>query len=549
MRAIYSFLILLFSFHGSVHAQSPDWAWAKSAGGNNNAVGYAICTDAANNSYVTGQFWCSTLAFGTDTLTNTGGSNVFVAKYDASGNVIWARSSSGNGDGYSTSVCTDHQGNVYVTGSFTYTMVFGTDTLTISKNDYDVFTVKYDSSGNVVWARCASNVGFIPPFGGEYQGSGIGTDAGGNVYVGGIFSDTIVFEHDTLIHIEEVSPFIVKYDASGALVWAKYIAGYVTSCTMSTDANGNSYITGTYSNSQIIFDNDTILNPSQTNNVFVAKYDSSGNVKWAKSAERSMAIYGVAGGSSITTDAGGNVLMSGYFNCDSISFGNHTFVSIDSAGGVFLVKYDPSGNLIWVKTGNEYALTNVTTDAIGDVYLTGSFGGSDIVFDSDTLLNEGASNFFILKYDASGNLIWAKRAGGQGYDQTYGISADAYGNVYVTGSYNSTVSAFGPDTLTDATISDNVFVAKLANPTAGLAAINPSSKIIIYPNPSAGNFYFSGLQDGNTIEIYNILGEKVNTSQANDDNYLVSLSGQSKGMYFYKISDKTTIQQGKIIKE
>jgi hypothetical protein len=90
----------------------------------------------------------------------------------------------------------------------------------------------------------------------------------------------------------------------------------------------------------------------------------------------------------------------------------------------------------------------------------------------------------------------------------------------------------------------------LANYPTGIPSISQSTNINVSPNPSNGNFYFDGVQSGYAIEVYNVLGEKIYSAQANSDKYAVSLPGPARGMYIYKVSDNaSTIQQGKMIVE
>ena len=226
-----------------------------------------------------------------------------------------------------------------------------------------------------------------------------------------------------------------------------------------------------------------------------------------------------------------------------------------NSSGSYLAKYDASGNLIWVKrpTGNGYCwATRISTDANGNSYITGGFD-STLVFGNYTLSNIGIEDGFVVKYDASGNVVWAKSFNGSGAEVGYGICTDAIGHVYVTGFFTDTSILFGSDTLTNIMGSSNVFVAVMDTSSysnVGIETINSLNKITIYPNPSNRTFYFSGVQSGYTIELYNVIGEMVYTAQATYDNYPVSIAGHTKGMYFYKVSNNSVpIQQGKMVLE
>src|ERR1043166_8324856 len=91
----------------SAAANAQSYLWAKSAGGNYDDYGYSIIADASGNIIVTGSFRSPFIIFGTDTLTNAGSLNIFIVKYDGSGNVLWAKSAGGTLDDWGNSVTAD----------------------------------------------------------------------------------------------------------------------------------------------------------------------------------------------------------------------------------------------------------------------------------------------------------------------------------------------------------------------------------------------------------------------------------------------------------
>ena len=181
---------------GEVFAQSPNYLWAKSAGGTSSDWGKSVATDASGNVFVCGVFESLSITFGSYTLTNASASSgdIFLVKYDASGNVIWAKSAGGTDDDYGYSVATDASGNTFVTGRFhSPSITFGSYTLTnASAGSGDIFLVKYDASGNVIWAKSTGGTT-------EDKSSSVATDARGNCFVtGGFWSSSITFGSYTL---------------------------------------------------------------------------------------------------------------------------------------------------------------------------------------------------------------------------------------------------------------------------------------------------------------------------------------------------------------
>ena len=186
-----------------------DNVWAKAANGNGNEAnsGTSICTDKDGNVYVTGFFQFS-VAFGKDTLGNTGNNiSIFIAKYDSVGNALWGRSPGGTGFDYGTSITADSSGNVFMTGYFTssYLNFGGIPVLNDFTSNNDIFVAEYNSDGNSLWAE---------GIGGQDNDYGMGIcNAGGNVYVSGYFgSFTINFGSTTITNKGGYDIFLAKLD-------------------------------------------------------------------------------------------------------------------------------------------------------------------------------------------------------------------------------------------------------------------------------------------------------------------------------------------------
>ena len=186
--------------------------------------------------------------------------------------------------------------------------------------------------------------------------------------------------------------------------------------------------------------------------------------QWAKSTGGS----GNERAAAMASDGAGNVYSVGYFSSASITFGFYPLNNTASGfNDVLLVKYDPSGTVLWaVSAGGsdeDYA-TSVATDPWGNVYIGGYFYGSSMIIGTDTLSNVGSvdsADMFIAKYDQLGNFLWARRAGGILDDYINSIKTDISGNIIVTGSFQSPYLAFGTDTVRNpiATV-DRFFVIK-----------------------------------------------------------------------------------------
>lgn len=314
--------------------------WVKRAGGLNIDKAISIDADNAGNFVITG-FYYATADFGGQSLTAAGLQDAFVAKYDASGTLIWVKNIGGTGSESGNSIVFDNTGNVIVTGEFSGTCSFGPTSLTSQVNSLDVFTAKYDNSGNLLWAKKGS---------GTYtdRGTDVSTDASGNIYVSGMFSDTITFDlqHNNPMYN---AMFVIKYNASGAEQWFRWMgSGTVVNMGGIAVHNNDVNITGNFNGTLYFFGG--VVNPSLTstfsNDIFVCRFDLSGNVVWSHADGSSSEVNARA----IGTNSSGEVIVGGNFKCRfsdySLHYGDGIFCSIgywDSYVG----SYDNSGNWMW----------------------------------------------------------------------------------------------------------------------------------------------------------------------------------------------------------
>lgn len=456
MKPKFIFPFLLFitcTIHSSAQA---NWLWAKTGAANASGFGegYAVSADAAGNVFITGGFIGQSITFGSTTLLDGGGGDAFLVKYDASGNMLWAKDIGGASFDYGDAVKADASGNVIVTGTFnSSTLTIGSFTLTNAGPNEDAFVAKYDANGNVLWA---TSIG-----GNDADlGYGVTEDANGNVFVAGSFrSPTMTVGSTTFTNSGFADIFIVKYDSNGNVVWAKSAGGTSIdeASSVSVDPTGNIFITGIFESPSILFGATSLTNAGMLN-VFVAKYDTNGNVLWAKSASGT----GLFIAHSLSADVAGNVFVAGSFSNAPITFGTTTLNNA-GASDVFVAKYDANGNVLWAKGAGGSAIDNgfcVSADAGTNFYLTGQFESGAITFGSSTLTRpQGATDpMFVVRFDTDGNAICAEALSSGGDDQN-GVCTDAFGNAYVCSDFEANPFVIGSNSLIPASEED-VFVAK-----------------------------------------------------------------------------------------
>lgn len=440
--------------------------------------------DSSGNVIISGEFVGnvgSTVVFGTNTLTNLyGGGELFAIKYDSNGNVLWAKKTGGAGYTEGSGVNADLHNNVFVAGDFTGTsFAFGTNTVVnTSTLTNDALLIKYDKNGNELWARSAGGTGY------DYATS-VSTDRNGNAFIaGGFTSSTMTLGTTTLTNgtTGNGNAFIAKYDANGNVLWAKSLVGTGASTgddiaySLSCDTLGNVYLTGSFFSHTLTVGSNTLVNSGAGAfaNLFLAKYDPSGNVLWAKKASENNNDEGF----SVSSCSGG-VFLTGYYT-NTLSIGTITLTNpyIGSGTAAFIAKFDSNGNPIWARSsggiGNDlgYSVSSYNESA----FLAGAFSSSVMVFGTYTITAPPFSvdPMFIAQYDANGNVICAAGLSSGG-DDAGGIAADKYGNAYVGQDFESNPFIVGSNTLT-LTGNEDAFLLKFycLSPT-GISEISGKS--------------------------------------------------------------------------
>ncbi len=353
-----------------------------------------------------------------------------------------------------------------------------------------------------LWTRTSTMVtvgsGFV-------EGYNMVIDPSGNIYTVGNYSmGSIVLGNDTF-HSGASNFVIVKYDTAGNLLWAKSSVGTYSVCDgIACDPSGNVYIAGQFQFDTMSFAGHTLNNTNLSlRDFYIYKLDPSGNVLWAKNNGATNTTLSWP----VCTDHDGNVYFFGSFTSNTITFGSYTLTNTGTSGhrDLFLVKFDPAGNTLWAKSAggpDEDIQSDVTTDAAGNVYVTGWMLSSYTVFGNDTVhkmtANSSKYNTFIAKYDASGNEQWAKLAGGGDVNvQPACIRTDAANNVYLTGQLDTGIATIGNTVMTNSGPGFNGFFAKFStngDPAWAKQIGGPGGEIgcNICREPHTGNMWLSG---------------------------------------------------------
>ncbi|HRH03494.1 MAG TPA: SBBP repeat-containing protein [Bacteroidia bacterium] len=453
---------LIVSFGKQSFAEIPELKWVKGIG--NEAIGFNVTSDNFGNIYIVGH-----VGWGNDFdpsilnsfLYGEEGDN-FLAKYDISGNFLWARrlGSLRLDEGYDVAV--DKNSNVYITGFFQYNL----SSTVYSSGNEDIFLAKYDTNGNLIWLN---HMG-----GADWDiGTSLDVDSSGNIFVSGSFDGPADFDPSTGTSILNgtVNGFLAKYDTNGTLIWAKKIGESSsifaqTQCSaISIDIEGNLIITGLFGDTMDFDPSSNVANLISNGDadIFLAKYDNNGNYLWAIQ----IGDTGYALGCSLATDFYKNIYLAGYYNGITDFDPSPDTACLNSANGRnFIAKYDTIGNYIWanpLNSGGNALNIDLVVDSVGNIFTSGLFSDTVDIDPStaiNNLISKGSVDFYLAEYDSDGNYKRAFSIGGPSYEDIYGLALDNSKNVILTGTSWGAVDFDPSINSTPLTGGRNMFLAK-----------------------------------------------------------------------------------------
>jgi hypothetical protein len=401
-------------------------------------------------------YFIGSTTFGSMTIS---GGPIFVAKYSPGGDLIWVKSADGLSSDKSNAIAVDTSGDAYITGLFSTfgkPTTFGKTTLTGTKGE-NVFVAKISSDGTWQWAVQAGS-----PTGGLQHndfGTGISVDAANNTYVCGTFKRTIDFGDASLVSAGSSDIFVAKYNSSGEFRWAKRAGGKAGDIAkaISVDASGNSYVTGGFQGTADF--GDTTLVSKGNDDIFIAKYNSAGGLEWIHQAGGTTTDHGAG----IGLDASNNVYICGALNSAFANFGDTTLKAASQGSNIFLAKCNSAGEFIWVRLSADRFHGNVQSlgvDPSGNFFITGYYAGLAVFSGAELSTTTDADrNIFIVKYNAAGEVQLAQNIVGAERTEGHGVGVDKSGKAFITGVFRDTVK-FSDTTLTTNNV-PAMFVAKL----------------------------------------------------------------------------------------
>ncbi len=402
---------------------APEISWATYLGGNGSDQVFAIASDSAGNSYVTGQTTSTNLPQATNAP--HGGQDAFVAKMRADGSVAWTTYLGGSGtDGYAKSgIAVDAQGYVVICTT-TWSTDFSGATNTAHSGG-DSVVAKLNFNGELQWAAYVGGSSF------EY-GSGVAVDNNGNIFTGG-YTGSSDFASAVGSLGGPQDAFVAKLNSDGTLQRATYVGGpgIEGGHDLALDLQGNPVITGMANSGGLPLCTDSFHGGPY--DAFVAKVSSTdGSLLWSTYVGGSSDDQGYG----IAVDRTDKIFVTGYaYSIDLASATNTPQGGRDA----FVTRLTAAGSLDWttylggtdVDEGYGVALDNS-----GNAYVRGNASSTNFLLAAPNQ-HHGSVDSFVTKVAPNGVPRWTTLLGGSSYDGAYGVALDATGNVLVPGWTNS----------------------------------------------------------------------------------------------------------------
>jgi len=433
IKYIFVFIFLTFSFY-CIAQPVTDWVNKFYSGG--NSTPHDVKVDTLNHFiYIGGRmkFGGYTFIGAGDTITTPyyGKKDAFIAKYSTTGELIWANTVGSVNNDETAEVAFDLQGNSYMCGQFKDTLYFGTDTL-FSSGLFDVFIIKFNSLGNVVWGK---NFGGIKN---DYAAS-IVCDFESNVYITGSVESSFIYE-GTPVNGTGGELYVLKLDPEGNLSWVKSSVSngsntkiYGKSIRIGKDSTIN--IVGDFQKSMSF--SDSLVSVQGGKDIFALKLHSNGEIQWLKS-------FGGTGMEIVAKcelDSDGDILVTGNFT-GTVLLNEEAYSSEGVDNDSFIMKFTSSGEISWfTKFGGvgRYYGEAICIDQEGNGYMDGYGFGVMTEANDTSIYSVTDPHIFIIKFDSLGTVHWIKQYGQTSYSRAHGIGCDQFLNVFYSGMFISSI--------------------------------------------------------------------------------------------------------------
>ena len=466
------FVALILLFVTLVFAQ-PSIVWQKCLGGSRYDVACSVQQTSDGGFIVAGY----TGSNDGDVSGNHGSDDYWVVKLNSAGNIEWQKCIGGS---YTDIACFIQQTS---DGGFIVAGWTDSNDGDVSGNHggIDFWVVKLNSSGDIIWQKCLGGSGDDRVYSVQQ------TSDGGFIVAG----ETESNDGDVSGNHGDLDFWVVKLNSSGDIIWQKCLGGSddEQASSIKQTSDGGFIVAGkSYSN-----DGDVSGNHGYSD-YWIVKLNSSGDIEWQKSFGGS----GRDAASSIQQTSDGGFIVAGDTESnDGDVIGNHGWYDF------WVVKLNSSGRIEWKKClgGSRADAAYSIQQTIDGGFIVAGYNWSN---DGDVSGNHGDLDFWVVKLNSSGYIVWQKCLGGSDDEQASSIKQTSDGGFIVAGNTESN----------DGDVSGNhgrfdFWVIKLSPVGVSENVIVPEKfKLSVFPNPFNSSCAITA-PSGAKIEIYDLQGRVI----------------------------------------
>lgn len=504
--------------------QAQYFEWATQIGGD-ASDGINVMTTNTQNEIIVGGTYIASSNANIETLPDYGGADIFIAKVDMAGELLWINGAGSEDDDEIIDLVVDENNDIYALGNYWIEATFDTIILNATNGSRAIFLTKYNENGQVLWVKNISSNG-------AKSAAALALDANQNVVLTGYFGDTLFIENETWTAQADLDLFICKLTPDGDLIWLNQAGqeGDIKPLSMVVDPNNDDIAIGGVMFGTLAIAQDTFQNNTNDLDVFLVKFDSNGAPLWGRKAGGVFRDNHTA----MAVDEVGDLYLTGDFR-GVIKLDEN--LSIETSGildeNFYVLKYAADGTPLWGRSLGS-AASEFSKDIVvenGRVSLIGYFLGTMMIDEAEVSAGTQFDTFLAGFETEAGQLIWLSTIKGE--DAVLGNQLAVIEDGFVAaGSFRASMYVNDEDLESNGQYDGFVSLINSAvTPTQNLITADP---INIYPNPTRGNLIIETDLMNFKIKILDAFGRRVVTVENEKQ---LDLSAYPPGIYFLQIYD------------
>jgi hypothetical protein len=418
---------------------------------NDTPLSLAAQTITTNERTIVGGTFRDQLTILDAAIFSVGGNDIVLAQLAADGMMEWIRTGGSERNDQLVAIESFNEWT-YATGTYWIDAQFDAVRLQTSGNTQGIFLLRYDEVGTI-------DIGLSIDGSGDKEVNDLAIDSEGNLLLTGSFNGSIWIDEDTL-QSEQTTPFLLKLNASGNLIWAQQgqtHSGKATGIALTILPNNDIVVFGEWIGETLLV-NDTLRTDTEDEDVFLVTYSTEGEPLWVRDAGGVFPSFAI---DVVSSDE--QIFVIGNFVGRMEFSESRTIESLGVNEDIFLLSYNFEGDPLWAKRIGATTMENVRSLAIRDERLL--FGGFfRETLEADEVVLSGAAmqaTAFIVQTNLEGEAEWGNAINASENAFINQVQAVSSNEWQAVGDFTGTITAFGDIDYTASTF--NPFIARFVD--------------------------------------------------------------------------------------